>query len=83
MKQTLDVDMLRRIGEALYGAQWQSDLARDLDINGRVLRYWLAGERTAPSDTLDRLQQLIAARFDRLSALSDELQKKSETIAPS
>lgn len=37
---------LRAAGEALYGEQWQSDLARALDVSSRRVREWI--ERDAP-----------------------------------
>lgn len=44
-------DLLERVGRALYGTQWQSALARDLGINDRTMRRWVADgapERIAP-----------------------------------
>lgn len=35
---------LRRAGEALYGVQWQTALARDLGIADRTVRRWAAGK---------------------------------------
>lgn len=35
---------LRRAGEALYGPQWQTALARDLGIADRTVRRWAAGK---------------------------------------
>ena len=36
---------LEAAGQALYGAQWQSALARSLGVDARRVREWLAGER--------------------------------------
>jgi transposase-like protein len=36
-------DKLVMVGRALYGDRWQSELARDLGITARAMRYWLAG----------------------------------------
>lgn len=41
---------LERIGEALYGPRWQSDLARDLQLSdARRVRQWMARERPIPA----------------------------------
>lgn len=41
---------LRAIGSALYGAEWQSPLARALGINARTVRKLVAGEmRVSPA----------------------------------
>lgn len=77
MNEAVDTDTLRRTGEALYGSLWQSALARDLGITDRSMRRWLAGEHAIAADALGKLQQLVIARKDRLSALSNELAKKS------
>lgn len=36
-------DELRAAGEALYGARWQTALARELGVADRTVRRWLAG----------------------------------------
>ncbi|HEX9472484.1 MAG TPA: helix-turn-helix transcriptional regulator [Bradyrhizobium sp.] len=35
--------LLEIAGLALFGPQWQSELARQLDVNDRTLRRWFAG----------------------------------------
>jgi hypothetical protein len=58
--------LLQQVGEALYGPRWQSDLARDLEIDDRSIRRYLAGEREIPDDMPDQLRQVLA---DRRAAL--------------
>lgn len=36
--------MLRKIGEALFGPQWQSELARQLSVADRTMRRWLSSD---------------------------------------
>ena len=52
---------LRRIGEAIYGAEWVSPMARDLSVNLRTMQRWAAGD-TAPPDTVFADLKLLAAR---------------------
>ena len=40
---------LRAIGRRLYGEDWQTPLARDLGVNPRTVRKWLAGARAISS----------------------------------
>ena len=50
---------LRRIGERLYGPQWQTPLARALPIKStRTIRYWLSGEREIRPVIAERIRQL-------------------------
>ena len=58
-------NLLTLIGKALYGDQWQSDMARALDINPRTVRYWVAkGE--VPASVWPELEQLCLDRMPKL-----------------
>lgn len=60
---------LAAIGSALYGTQWQSDLARALDIDSRRVRQWLNNERPLP-DWLDgELNQLLQDKITLCQSL--------------
>ncbi len=62
-------DQLSTIGTALYGTQWQSDLARALDIDSRRVRQWLNDERPLP-DWLDgELNQLLQDKITLCQSL--------------
>lgn len=39
----IDQQLIREVGEALYGPRWQSELARDLGMSGRHMRRLAAG----------------------------------------
>jgi len=54
--------LLRETGESLYGARWQSELARDLAINDRTMRRWLAGANGVPEQVREELRVLAQAR---------------------
>lgn len=41
-------DELRAAGEALYGHQWQTAMARDLGVAARSVRRWVAGSLPVP-----------------------------------
>ncbi|CAH2606054.1 conserved protein of unknown function (plasmid) [Rhodovastum atsumiense] len=57
------------VGEALHGAEWQRAIARDLgplhpagprpQIDDRLVRRWLAGERPVPAWIGDALPALL------------------------
>jgi len=50
-------------GSALYGARWQTDLARDLGLSdGRRVRQWLSGDRSVPAGVWRDIDKLINER---------------------
>lgn len=64
-----------RIGEALYGEQWQSQLARALDVSDRSVRYWLAG-RPIPDGVWRDLQILLDQRRVEIADLTMALRAR-------
>jgi hypothetical protein len=45
----LSKELLQRVGEFLYGAQWQAPLARDVSVSDRSMRRWVAGTDDIPN----------------------------------
>lgn len=67
--------MLVKVGFALYGERWQTDLARDLGLSdGRRIRQWLSGERPVPEGINDDLIQLLQERQKIIEHILTELQ---------
>lgn len=64
---------LTTIYSALYGPGWRSALARDLDINERTVRRWLAGQNPVPEWVPDAL---IAAQERRIADLRQRLARE-------
>ena len=60
---------LSTIGSALYGARWQSDLARDLGVADRTVRRWVAGTAAIPPALHSDLIALLDARSATISRL--------------
>lgn len=61
-------DLLRLVGEALYGPQWQTPLSRDLKVTDRTVRNWASGS-VRPHDLSDRLLPLLRQRAEHLEEL--------------
>ena len=55
-------DLLRESGEALYGARWQSDLARDLGVSDRTVRRWAVGSFAVPAGVWGAIHDLLRER---------------------
>lgn len=66
--------LLVEAGEALYGPQWQSALARDLDVSDRTVRRWVAGTTELPVGVYVDLLRLVTERAALLDALAKRLQ---------
>lgn len=62
--------LLSQIGEALYGEQWQSPLARALDVNLRTMQRWAAGQNDPPEHLREDMIRLL---HDRQQAISELL----------
>jgi len=61
--------LLKRVGEALYGPRWQSEVARDLEVSDRTVRRWVDGSYDVPDGVyldLIRLCQERSAELDEL-----------------
>lgn len=62
-------EQLRIIGEALYGERWQSDIARDLNVDSRRVRQWLASERPIPAGIWVELAAKMRQRKQTIAGL--------------
>ena len=58
-------DLLEVVGTALYGQQWQSDLARDLGLSSRAIRNWHSSGRV-PTAKWRLISDLCRKRAERL-----------------
>jgi hypothetical protein len=67
------LELLIRGGEALYGPNWQSPLARGLGINLRTVQRWVAHDAGFPSVAV--LQQLVEHCRER-AAVFDQTQNE-------
>lgn len=65
---------LRECGEALFGASWQTDLARALRISdARRIREWLTEDRSIPPGVWPELVTLMQQRGAALYALCAQI----------
>jgi len=74
-------DLFCRVGGALYGPRWQSELARDLGVSDRTVRRWAAGEQPIPDTAADLCATAVLARMLQLNALARELTAGSASAA--
>ena len=67
--------LLVESGEALYGQQWQSALARDLGVADRTVRRWVAGTSEVPAGLYVDLLRLTQERAALLDSLGPRLRE--------
>jgi hypothetical protein len=67
--------LLVACGQALYGQQWQSALARDLGVSGRTMRRWIAGAQPVPDGLTVDLLRLCVERAQALDDLAERLKR--------
>jgi len=72
----MKTDLLIRIGEALYGPRWQSELARDLDVSDRTMRRWVSGDSSIPHGATSDMLNLVAERSQLLEQLYDDVKRE-------
>lgn len=65
-----NVEKMSKVGEAVYGSNWQSPLSRALGINDRTIRRYAAGTSNIGSEFSERL----------LSAMEHEMNKLKTAI---
>ncbi len=69
---------LKQYATAIYGNQFQRELARDLNVNVRSVKYWLVGRYKIS----DRLYLELAEIAERRSAEILKLAKTLKKLAP-
>lgn len=59
MRDHADLELLRLVGEALYGERWQAPIAADLGVSDRAVRYWISATTHCPDDIGERLLAIV------------------------
>lgn len=57
--QRMTPEELKKAGELLFGNQWQSDLARALEVDSRRVRDWLQERRPIPVGVKTEIIELL------------------------
>lgn len=77
----MSIELLHRVGEALYGPHWQSELGRALAVSDRTVRRWAAGTHEVPPRVWADITRLAFDRKATLSQLIPQCAKASEGVA--
>ena len=68
----MNKELLIKTGEAAFGSNWQTDLAKMLDVSARSVRYWVSGERQVPNLN-NELVVLLNERKAKIDSVINEL----------
>lgn len=74
-QQVISPDVLEQVGRALYGEQWQTPLARALEMSDRSLRYMANGERGIHAGIAKDLLAIVMHRGAELGKVAKTLQR--------
>ncbi len=69
--------LLARVGKALYGPRWQTDIARALGVSDRQVRRWASGDAPVPAHATGELVRLCRVRSVDLAKLAGEIERKT------
>lgn len=70
---TMTADLLRTVGSALYGPDWQAPLATDLHIGLRTMQRWAAGDGVIPDRLAAELADICEAHGTTLMEIAARL----------
>ena len=74
-----DLELFCTCGEALFGPQWQSELARQLDVNLATMRRWATGKFAIPPGIWADLANMLAERQVEIAELEPLLKERAST----
>lgn len=71
-----DPELIEMCGRALFGDQWQRDLARALTVSDRSVRYWAAGRSAIKPRIWSEIAQLLRTNAAATAAAADLIQRE-------
>ncbi|WP_294282843.1 hypothetical protein [uncultured Sphingomonas sp.] len=80
MRGNEHLELLRFVGEALYGERWQAPIAGDLGVSDRAVRYWISAANPCPEDLGLRLLAIVVRKRDSLAGLEKVVLRRLKMI---
>ena len=72
-----DLDLFCKCSESLFGPQWQSEMARALDVNIRTVQRWASGSNDLSPWVFEKLPALLNERQAELAKLNKLVQGRT------
>lgn len=73
---------LVEVGRALYGRDWQTPLAVDLDVTPRLVRMWVRGDRRIPDRIMSALPDMLSEAVERRRAEAEQMEQMARMMRP-
>lgn len=70
------IELLEKMGTAIYGSHWKPALASHLGINDRSVRQWASGERVIPDSIIREILSLMHDRANLLARTADMVSRE-------
>lgn len=70
-------DLMTRVGRALYGQEFKTELAAKLEVRHDTVRQWCNGRMSPPSAVWGELKRALLARQINVAVLLDELDERA------
>ncbi len=74
------LELLRLVGEALYGERWQTPIAADLGVSDRAVRYWISAANPCPDDLGSRLLAVVIRKRESLGDLENVITEQLKPV---
>lgn len=69
-------ELIRAIGEALFGTRWQTDLGDHLEVNRRTVQRWLAAQDEPRPGVWDDLLKVLDERIAAQQRLREAIRAR-------
>ena len=77
---TRAAELLRRIGESLYGSRWQTDLSNAISVSDRSMRRWLSGQDQIPEGVWRDIRLNVESRWIDLRELEYQIRDQQKIV---
>ncbi len=77
---TRAAELLRHVGETLYGQHWQADLSNAISVGDRSLRRWLSGQDDIPEGVWRDIRLLVETRWIELRELEYKIRDQQKIL---
>lgn len=75
----MNAQVLQTVGEMLYGKQWQTDLARDLDVSPRTVRHWV-NTGAIPPTKWNLIREAAATRASVIQRATELIERQIASL---
>lgn len=77
-----DINLLKLVGEQLFGPQWMTSLANATHVSDRSMRRWANGTDLIPRGVFLDLAHLVEERLKSLPEIYEQLYQRTLVVPP-